>query len=442
MRNFNSGLFFNCLWLATLSAGLCGQALAQDACVPSEPTPVGSEFQVSGTTLDSHMNSTVVAKPSGGFLVGWGADDRGDSLLYGRNFSLQGAATSAELNLMPTSGSRFYKMYGRPALLMGSNEEFQALWPGYFWTQGDNGTWYSHDGMVTRRYHTDGTTIGGYQPAAVNYAGNQSYAAIADVGSGNFVALWSGNGTGDDFGVFQRHFQANGDPQGDETRVNLTTTAGQGRPGVASRPGIGYVVVWGGNGPGDNRGIFMRAFNSFGGAQSGEILVNTTTAGTQDAPQIAMTRDGRFVVIWHGWADNGDAKVYGQRFDSNHLPVGDEFEVNSGIGYPQVNAVVAMMPDGGFVVATNGDGPGDDRGVFMRRFNEFGIGHANLIRVNTTVTGTQSYPGVAVAPGGQIMVTWQGNGVAGDFQIYGQVYDPPPRIFRAAFEPLNDPCPY
>lgn len=155
-----------------------------------------------------------------------------------------------------------------------------------------------------------------------------------------------------------------------------------------------------------------------------------------------MARDGRFVVIWHGYAPSGDSKIYAQRFDRNRSPVGDEFEVNSDAGDSQVNAVVAMMPDGGFVVASNGNGPGDDRGVFMRRFDEFGNGHAGLMRVNTTVDGAQSNAGIAVAPGGETMVTWQGNGVAGDYQVYGQVYARPMRVYRGGFESLNGPCPY
>ena len=40
----------------------------------------------------------------------------------------------------------------------------------------------------------------------------------------------------------------------------------------------------------------------------GEIVVNIFTTGSQDDPAVAMTRDGRFVVVWESPQDDvGDA---------------------------------------------------------------------------------------------------------------------------------------
>lgn len=409
--------------------------------MPSEPLPVGNEFLMNGTGDPNHRASTVVAEKAGGFLAAWISSD-GFSRLHGRHFSAQGIATSADMDLMEAPGGRVYQIYARPALLSRPNHDFQALWTGYFWTQTGPGSHDSHEGMVTRQYHADGTPATDYQPAAVNFAGQQAYAGLAETGFDNFVGVWSGNGTGDSNGVFQRQFLSTGMPGADESLVNVTTSNGQFQPRVASRPGIGYVVVWRGNGPGDDQGIFMRAFNPSGQPQGGEMRVNSTTTGTQDTPDIAMARNGRFVVVWHGYASGGNSVVYAQRFDRNHLPVGDEIKVSSEVDDSQLAPVVAMMPDGGFVVASHGSGQGDGAGVFLRRFDEFGQTHAGLLRVNTTVTGSQRNAGIAVAAGGEIMVSWDGNGVAGDNNVYGQVYARPARAFRAGFESPDGPCPY
>lgn len=428
-------------WVPILAcaAGLtvfCAEALAQNACVPVEPQPLGSEFRINGTAGTNHHDSAVVAEKAGGFLAAWITED-GLPLLHGRHFSVQGIATSADINLMHADSFRAYQIYARPALVSRPNHGFQALWPGYFWTQTGGQGWVSHDGMVTRQYQGDGAPATEYQPAAVNFIGDQGYAGMAETGFDGVVAVWSGNGTGDTNGVFQRQFHSTGEPWGDETLVNGTTADGQFQPRVASRPGSNYVVVWRGNGPGDNQGIFMRAFDASGVAQGGEVRVNTTTMGTQDTPDIAMAPGGRFVVVWHGWALDGNSIIYAQRFNQNSVPMGDEIEVSSAATDSQVNPVVAMMPDGGFVVASHGSGPGDDAGIFLRRFDEFGNGHATLLRVNATLAGAQRKAGIAVAPGGETMVTWEGNGSAGDFQVYGQVYGRPNRVFRGGFERLD-----
>ncbi len=424
-----------------LSMCLCGQALAQDACVPEQPLPVGSEFLINAAGGTDHRASTVVAEKSGGFLAAWITAEN-VPVLHGRHFSVQGTPTGADMDLMDAPGGRAYQIYERPALVSRQNHGFQALWTGYFWTETGPGSYASHEGMVTRQYLSDGTPATDYQPAAVNFSGQQGYAGLAETGFDNFVAVWSGNGTGDSVGVFQRQFLSSGMPAGTESLVNTTTANGQFQPRVASRLGSGYVVVWRGYGPTDDQGIFMRAFDASGLPQGGEVRVNSTTTGTQDTPDIAMAENGRFVVVWHGYGSSGNSVVYAQRFDRNHLPVGDEIEVSSEASDSQFAPVVAMMPDGGFVVASHGSGPGDSTGVFLRRFDEFGDGQATLARVNSTLADSQRRAGIAVAPGGEIMVTWDGNGVAGSFQAYGQVYARPMRVFRGGFEPTDGPCPY
>src|SRR5262245_12928127 len=84
---------------------------------------------------------------------------------------------------------------------------------------------------------------------------------------------------------------------GSETLVNETVAGAQGQPGgyaSASKKGIAadssgnYVVVWQGNGPGDSDGVFGRLFWADGTPRTPEFRANTTTAGNQVNPVVAM----------------------------------------------------------------------------------------------------------------------------------------------------------
>ncbi|NQX93075.1 MAG: hypothetical protein HRT74_13300, partial [Flavobacteriales bacterium] len=61
--------------------------------------------------------------------------------------------------------------------------------------------------------------------------------------------------------------------------------------------------------------------------QSLEQLVNATIDGTQSQPEIAVSDDGSYIVIWNDVG--GDSGLNAKRFDSNHNAVGEDFQVNN-----------------------------------------------------------------------------------------------------------------
>ena len=89
-----------------------------------------------------------------------------------------------------------------------------------------------------------------------------------------------------------------------------------------------FVVVWqeGLTSPADgfpdtDGGVFARIYNTDGTASGDPIQVNTWTPGLQDAPQIAATADGGFVVSYNStlrWGDQpADVDAFVQRFDAS-----------------------------------------------------------------------------------------------------------------------------
>src|SRR5205085_2007540 len=69
--------------------------------------------------------------------------------------------------------------------------------------------------------------------------------------------------------------------------------------------------------------------SSAGAALTGDVAVNTVTAGAQTAPVVAVGTAGDFVVAWASAGQDGDGQgVYARRFNAAAAPAG-EFRVNS-----------------------------------------------------------------------------------------------------------------
>ena len=74
----------------------------------------------------------------------------------------------------------------------------------------------------------------------------------------------------------------------------------------------------------DSQGIFIRSFTpsnnpEYAGVQS---LVNTTTAGVQNFPSIAMTPEGNSVVVWSGNGIGDQQGIFFRRYTVSSDTVG------------------------------------------------------------------------------------------------------------------------
>ena len=65
-----------------------------------------------------------------------------------------------------------------------------------------------------------------------------------------------------------------------------------------------------------------------------------------------------------------------------------------------------MNSSGDFVVSWDGQGSGDNEGIFMRRFDAAGAPSTGITVVNTTTSGRQEESDVALTNDGRVVVTW------------------------------------
>ncbi len=145
-----------------------------------------------------------------------------------------------------------------------------------------------------------------------------------------------------------------------------------------------------------------------------EFLVNTTTMLDQDDASVAALAGGGFVVTWtdkSGIATIFDGyEVLGQVFNADGSPDGDEFQVNVATNSYQREARVSALKDGGFAVVWRDDDPAspDDNGaaVRLRLFAADGSATSGEVLVNTTTDYSQYDPEITLLAGGGFVVTW------------------------------------
>ncbi len=261
-------------------------------------------------------------------------------------------------------------------------------------------------GVYAQRYNPTGLRVGGEFPVNSTTAGDQALPGVDLDTGGNFAVAWAGSGPGDTQGIFARAYDAAGNARGGEIAVNTTTAGTQDDPDLAMDNGGAFVVVWCGAGPGDPAGIVARHFNSNGNPASAEILVNSDTTGVQSHPNITSDSNGDFVVVWESPGPSGDHDIYFRRFDSNGTPQGSQGLVNAITAGEQRHPAVSRASNGNFVVAWETDvGPGDTD-IHMRRMSGSGFPLAAETLVHGASSSVQKDPCLQLDTGGEYVVGW------------------------------------
>ena len=102
-------------------------------------------------------------------------------------------------------------------------------------------------------------------------------------------------------------------------------------------------------GSGELRG---QLFHADGVKRGVEFTVNGTTANTQETPQIAVLKDGRFVVAWvddSGADGEADWGIRARVFNADGTAEGADFRVNTTTLQNQVELSITATANGGFV---------------------------------------------------------------------------------------------
>ena len=413
---------------ALLALTLCVAAAAQ-------PPADGDEVVVNTYTTSDQSNPAVAADAAGQFVVVWRSlFQDGDQLgIFGQRFDAEGNALGGEFQ----ANQLGIGAQTAPAVAMEPLGDFVVTWtdlpnPMAGPRDGDGA------GIFGRRFQADGTPQGGDFQVHSYVVDDQDRSAVTMAPGGRFAAAWmSDAGDGSDQGIFAQSFASNGTPIGTELLVNSTTVNGQRDPAIASDASGNFVVAWYDYGfpspDGDLFGVFAQRFDSSGAPLGGELQVNSTTAGYQFEPAVAMHSNGEFVVAWDSYFQDGDRDgIFVQRFDSSGVAVGAEMQVNTYTTGRQHSADVAMGSTGGFVVtwqSEEGFGSGGPQSrIVARTFDSAGQPIGGEFQVNTSPTPYTYFPSVATTGSESFVIAWQRRAANGDFDVVARRYGEPDAV--------------
>lgn len=244
---------------------------------------------------------------------------------------------------------------------------------------------------MARRYTSLGSPVA--SEATVNATGlafphpPRPRVALAD--DGQFVVVWStpfNSGSDPDVGIEVRRWTPAGG-FGAQQQVNTTEALDQDRPDVTLLAGAGFVATWtdddetqptsgvrarrfgadsassadvaaepwgsvaavwsvaDGDADGDGNGIQARGFDRQATPHAAEAVANTTTAGDQSGPEVAVDEDGDRFLVWHSDAHgtDTDGAVVGRRIPG---PVAAAWRLDEGSGSSISDTAGAEANDG------------------------------------------------------------------------------------------------
>ncbi|MFM2052137.1 MAG: hypothetical protein RL456_174, partial [Pseudomonadota bacterium] len=405
---------------------------------------VSDEVRVNTTTANIQYGPDINARnvgfdASGGMVMVWASDRQdGDRWgLYAQRFDANGVPVGGEILVNATTAGN----QNMPALAVLPDGSFIVAW------QSDAQA--AQIDIMARRFAADGTALSGEIAVNTTTFGVQQLPSIAADSLGNFVVVWE-HRNGGNFDILGQRFDAAGTPQGGEFTVHAATgNTDQNLGSIAMNSAGDFVVVWTGyNTDGDQGGVYGRRFDASGAALGDDFLINQTTAGQLAGAEVAIDAQGGFIVAWMsdpgGVGNGGD--IYARRYSSVGAALTGEFQVNTTTANYQGHASVGAAPGGNFVISwTSDQQDGDGMGIVARRYSAGGVAMTPEFAVNATTTGGQDYSNVAFAPDGDFVIAWEGNGAGDDAGVFMRRYSVQARTTEAGgtatFEVLLDTAP-
>lgn len=387
------------------------------ACAPlaalTQPTALGPEFQCNSYWTDNQLDAAVAADEAGNFVVAWDSWKQDGSIngVFAQRFDPAGYPLGEEFIV----NTYTQEEQETPDVAMDQEGGFVVVWAGF--GQGGEG------GIFARRYNNAGAAAGmPFKVSSFNF-GIQNNPSVAMDKAGNFIAVWSSAyQDGDGRGIFAQRYNSAGTKLGEEFQVNANPTHHQLYPVAAMDSEGNFAVAWLTQGP-LNTDIYARRFSKNGSPLSGDLKISEGIGNSPLHPAIAMDEQGAWVVAWDSPRSGGSpgTDVSARRYLGNN-PAQAAFKVNSSEAGYHHSPCVKAAPDGSIVVLwTSDQQDGDDAGVSGRRFNSNGLPLEEDFQVNTFATANQRYPALAMTGEGSFVAVWESQQQDGDgYGIYGK----------------------
>lgn len=187
----------------------------------------------------------------------------------------------------------------------------------------DNGVSSGNVGYTYAIHAVDGTEIKAATLLALpTRYGNAVEVQIVALATGGFAMTWAENHSSGGFvslgALHMQVFDSSGAVVQADTIVSEDGPRFVGSTDVVALANGGFAIAWASTNPaGGANGaseIALRTYDHAGGEIGQEQVVNTTTAGTQDAAQLLALADGGFAVLWR----DGNGTLHSQTYTDHH----------------------------------------------------------------------------------------------------------------------------
>ena len=398
----------------------------------SAGTRLGNEFRVNSVTAGDQKAPSVAIDGSGKAAVAWqsfGQDGSDWGVYYSRLDPVSGGVADTTPSGDIRVNDAVSGAQQNPSVAAAANGNFVVAWEAVDPLGGADASLDIY-AKVYNSAGTQITL--GEQLVNTDQLRDQVAPSVAVDADGDFAVVWTAGGIpGSGSDIFGQRFSELGIRSGQQFRVNDTTRASQVGGVVGMDQAGNFLVTWQSvHQDGFSEGVYARAYSAAGAILTGETLVNTVTEGPQSLPSIGMNSSGRAVVTWHSQNEDHQSALFAQRFNlSGSAPfltkVGGELELATLVELAGSKAAAAIDHENRTVVAFESyDEDGDAMGIYAQMLDEFGDPIGSRFLVNTGFTsGNQGAPAAARAPDGRFVIAWQSQDEDGDgYGIYAQRY--------------------
>jgi len=403
-----------------------GNKLARDGA--GLASGASDEFQINTTTASSQFDPQIAGFSGGGWIVTWtdnsGQDGSGQGVIA-QIFTPDGTPQGGEIIVPNLTSSN----QSNAAVAVLADDTFVVTWESINSAGASDG---NGSGILARHFNADGTPIAGQFVVNTQAVSEQISPVITALNDGGFAITWqslssAGSADGDNYGIFAQRYDATAAAVGGEFQINTSTRGSQSDPEITVLAGGNIAVTWT-DAVADlsGSGIFATIIAPDGTAVVEEFRVNDERFSTQNDPVVAALDNGDFVIAWTDFSssDGSGQGVFAQQYSAEGARVDSQFQVNTTSAGSQNQPDIAGLPGGGFVVTWNGsvliqiygnDAPsispvsasGDedtaivlDAAIFEAGFFDADGNSLEEIRIETfPVNGTLTLSGVPVVAG-------------------------------------------
>jgi hypothetical protein len=438
LKGTSIGLMAMVISVPAMSVSASRHLVTEEALDIPTAGQVDEEFQSNTYTTGDQLRPSVAMDANGSFVIAWQSE--GSVGLDADSFSIQAQLYNKAGNPV---GEQFqvndYAVGSQsaPSVAMDAGGDFVVAWQ----STTSTGTDSSGSSIQARRFDRHGQGSSQFQ-INTSTVGEQQYPSVSMDADGVFVVVWQSDDSVNK-NVYGRVYNSSGTAQGVDFQINSYSTGSQLFPDVAMDSSGDYVVVWSSNGtsPGDtdtSRLSIQGQRYRKNIAEGDQFQVNTYTMNNQIYPAVGVDVEGDFIVVWQSYGsddkDNSGFSIQGQRYKKDGEVQGDQFEVNTYTSSNQFNAAIAVDNDANFVVTWESFGSDqedvDPFSIQGQRFFSSGDPDGDEFQINEYTTGNQNRSSVAIDNEGNYIVAWESDGSFGSDtdskSVQGHAYPKPP----------------